>query len=103
MPDSYSYSIWGTQGGLYGPQGAMLVDIDTDIGYTPVSVLCRRFSGSRGDSLAFRGRSWYAAAEDVLLRPCILSMDEFILGDAGFALTPYLVCSSLFLSSLVHH
>lgn len=42
MPESYSYSIWGTQGGRHGPQGVMLAVIDTDIGYTPVSVLCRR-------------------------------------------------------------
>eukprot|EP00168_Porphyra_purpurea_P008171 TRINITY_DN20296_c0_g1_i1.p1 TRINITY_DN20296_c0_g1~~TRINITY_DN20296_c0_g1_i1.p1 ORF type:complete len:114 (-),score=0.87 TRINITY_DN20296_c0_g1_i1:38-379(-) len=47
--------------------------------------------GSQGDSLAFRSCSWHAAIydEDVTARP--LSAREFILGDAGFALTVFLV------------
>mgnify|MGYP006924551740 CR=1 FL=1 len=49
------------------------------------------FPGSRGDSLAFRGSSWYTTAEDPFLQSCILTLDEFILGNAGFALTPFLV------------
>jgi len=57
------------------------------------------FPGSRGDSLAFRGQSWYGAAEDRLLRRSILSIDEFILGDAGFVLTPFLVRARMFPTS----
>jgi len=51
------------------------------------------FPGSCGDSTALKGRSWYKAMllEDATLRP--LSANEFILGDAGFGLTPFLVCS----------
>ena len=47
--------------------------------------------GSQGDSLAFRTRSWHASVfeEDLGARP--LSAQEFILGDAGFALTAFLV------------
>lgn len=54
------------------------------------------FPGSRGDSLAFRSRSWYTTAEDPLLRRSLLSIDEFILGDAGFALSKFLVRSCVF-------
>ena len=56
------------------------------------------FPGSRGDSLAFRGRSWHQTAADPLLRKYILGNDEFVLRDAGFALTPFLVrfCSISF-------
>jgi len=57
------------------------------------------FPGSRGDSLAFRGQSWYGAAEYPLLRLSILSIDEFILGDAGFVLTPFLVRVCMFPTS----
>jgi len=47
--------------------------------------------GSQGDSLWFWFRSWYEAMldEDVSVRP--LAAREFILGDAGFALTALLV------------
>jgi len=47
--------------------------------------------GSQGDSLASRTRSWHASMfeEDLGARP--LSAQEFILGDAGFALTAFLV------------
>jgi len=47
--------------------------------------------GSQGDSLEFRSRSWHAAMymEDLNARP--LSPRKFILGDAGFALTRFLV------------
>jgi len=47
--------------------------------------------GSQGDSLAFRTRSWHAFMfeKDLGARP--LSAREFILGDAGFSLTAFLV------------
>jgi len=47
--------------------------------------------GSQGDSLAFCTRSWHASMfeENLSARP--LSAREFILGDAGFALTAFLV------------
>ena len=47
--------------------------------------------GSQGESLAFWFRSWYEAMfnEGVSVRP--LAAREFILGDAGFALTAFLV------------
>jgi len=52
--------------------------------------------GSQGDSLAFRTRSWSASMfeEDMSSRP--LSVRDFILGDAGFALTAFLVCVTRF-------
>jgi len=59
------------------------------------------FPGSRGDLLAFRSRSWYKNVEDPMLWHCILSRDEYILGDAGFALTPVLVRCCPFYSALV--
>eukprot|EP00170_Pyropia_yezoensis_P005536 contig_22486_g5551 len=48
------------------------------------------FPGSCGDSTALKGRSWFQAMllPDGDLRP--LSAGEFILGDAGFGLTPFL-------------
>ena len=51
------------------------------------------FPGSYGDSTALKGRSWSKAMllDEATLRP--LSAGEFILGDAGFDLTPFLVCS----------
>ena len=45
------------------------------------------------------GASHGSAAEDPLLRRSILSIDEFILGDAGFALTPFLVRVCMFPTS----
>lgn len=49
------------------------------------------FPGSRGDSNAFKERSWYRAMLDAgdTLPP--LEDEEFILGDAGFALAVFLV------------
>jgi len=51
------------------------------------------FPGSCGDSTELKGRSWYKAMllDEATLRP--LSASEFILDDAGFGLTPFLVCS----------
>ena len=51
------------------------------------------FPGSLCDSLAFRSRSWYTTVEDPLLRRSLLSIDDFILGDTGFALSNFLVRS----------
>lgn len=49
------------------------------------------FPGSRGDSLAFRARSWSSSMEnsDAPMRP--MADGEFILGDSGFGLTAFLV------------
>lgn len=47
--------------------------------------------GSQGDSLAFRTRSWHTAMYEVNSSARPLSAREFILGDAGFALTVFLV------------
>lgn len=49
------------------------------------------FPGSRGDSNAFKERSWYRAMLDAgdTLPP--LEDGEFILGDAGFALAVFLI------------
>lgn len=49
------------------------------------------FPGSRGDSLAFRARSWSSSMEssDAPMRP--MALGEFILGDSGFGLTAFLV------------
>ena len=49
------------------------------------------FPGSRGDSMAFHGRSWYKALShrNAQCRP--LSPGEFVLGDAGFAHTVFVV------------
>lgn len=50
------------------------------------------FPGSRGDSTAFKARSWYRAMLDPDGTRPPLEDGEFILGDAGFALTVFLVC-----------
>lgn len=49
------------------------------------------FPGSRGDSLAFRARSWSSSMEnsDAPMRP--MADGEFILGDSGFGLTAFLI------------
>jgi len=51
---------------------------------------------SQGESLELRTQSWHASMfeEDMSSRP--LSVREFILGDAGFALTAFLVCVTCF-------
>ena len=49
------------------------------------------FPSSRGDSLAFRGRSWHQTVADPLPPKYILGTDEFVLGDEGFVMTPFLV------------
>lgn len=58
-----------------------------------IRVVIGGFPGSRGDSLAFRARSWYSSIEDpdAPLRPMLYR--EFFLGDSGFALTAFLVRS----------
>lgn len=53
------------------------------------------FPRSRGDSVAFKGRSWYQSMLNPGSSQPLLEDGEFILGDAGFALAPFLVrCSS---------
>lgn len=49
------------------------------------------FPRSRGDSVAFKGRSWYQSMLNPGSSQPLLEDGEFILGDAGFALAPFLI------------